>query len=268
MQMPTDPDAKWRVRLAFLSLAIVFAVGIYFARDLGRLRDDMAGRESRLAPQGATDARQTNEVPSQPPKDKSQDKSQRLLAMATNVAGETNAAMEKLSNEIAPPGIAKNIDFYAAASPGDLEALRRDLKTAETNATTFLPRYVALLKAERDSLEQYARANADNATVVRFLAGVDRRHADITDLTSRMLSARADYYRAYDNYVAFLAREYGAFKVDKGQFLFPLQYTFNRYNVVAGAMTAAATRVVELDREGKSLLTSQQERWTQSTNGK
>ena len=133
---------------------------------------------------------------------------------------------------------------------------------------TFLPRYVALLKAERDTVEGYLRANVDKGTAARFLASIDKRHADITDFTSRMLVARADYYRAYENYVAFLAREWGAYKVDKGQFLFPLQFTYNRYNAVAGAMTAAANRVVELDREGKTLLTSQQEQSTQPTNGK
>jgi hypothetical protein len=39
-----------------------------------------------------------------------------------------------------------------------LEALRRDLKTAEDNATTFMPRYIALFKAERDKVENYALA--------------------------------------------------------------------------------------------------------------
>lgn len=274
--MPRDPNAKWRVRLAFLSLFVVFAVGAYFARDLGRLQQSMAVRESRTALQDVTTAKQTAEALNQHPQDKSQDKSQeksldkfpQLLAMATKAADETNTAMDRLSNEIAPPGIAKNIDFYAAASPGDLDALRRDLKTAEANATTFLPRYVALLKAERDTVEEYLRANVDKGTAGKFLASIDKRHADITAFTSRMLAARADYYRAYENYVAFLAREWGAYKVDKGQFLFPLQYTYNRYNVVAGAMTVAANRVVELDREGKTLLTSQQEQSTPSISGK
>jgi hypothetical protein len=271
MQMASDPNPKWRVRLAFLSLFVVFAVGAYFVRDLGRLRDGLAGRESRTALPGTTDAKQTNEAPSQRLRDKSQEKSEKsqpLLAMVTRTADETNAAMEKLSNDIAPPSIAKTIDFYAAASPGDLESLRRDLKTAEANATTFLPRYVALLKAERATVEDHARTNVDRGTTSRLLQGLDKRDADITDVTSRMLQARADYYRAYQNYVAFLAREWGAYKVDKGQLLFPLQYTYNRYNVVAGAMTAAANRVVELDQEEKSLLATQQERWTQVINGK
>ena len=266
--MPRDPNAKWRVRLAFLSLFVVFAVGAYFARDLGRLQHGMAVRDNRTALQGATDAKQTAEPLNQHPQDKSLDKFPQLLAMATKAADETNTAMDRLSNEIAPPGIAKNIDFYAAASPGDLDALRRDLKTAEANATTFLPRYVALLKAERDTVEDYVRTNVDKGTAARFLASLDKRHADITAFTSRMLTARADYYRAYENYVAFLAREWGAYKVDKGQFLFPLQFTFNRYNAVAGAMTVAANRVVELDQEGKTLLTSRQEQSTPSITGK
>jgi hypothetical protein len=35
------------------------------------------------------------------------------------------------------------------ASRDDLDALRSGLKTAEVNAATFLPRYLALLKSER-----------------------------------------------------------------------------------------------------------------------
>jgi hypothetical protein len=275
MPMPRDPNAPWRVRLAFLSLFVVFAAGAYFARDLGRLRDSMAVRESPTTRQGAADAKPTTQAVNRPAQDKSQekfqdksqDRSQPLLAMAAKAADDTHAAMDNLSNEIAPPGVAKRIDF-GTASLADLEALRRDLKTAEANAATFLPRYVALLKAERDSVEQFARANVDKTAAGRFLASLDKRNAEITDFTSRMLSARADYYRAYDNYVAFLAREWGAYKVDKGEFLFPLQYTYGRYNVVAGAMTAAANHVIELDREGKALLTSQPEQPTQSVGGR
>ena len=262
--MPRDPDARWRVRLAFLSLIAVFATGVYFSGQLAKLQEGMAVRERRTASQGATEARPTAE----PVKQRTEDKFPELLAMATKAADDTNAAIENLTSEIAPPGIWKTIAFFATAGPNDLEALRRDLKTAEANATAFLPRYVAIVKAEHDSLDQYARANADRSTAARFLAGLDGRQAAITDFASRMLAARADYYRAYGNYVAFLAREYGAFKVDKDQFVFPLQFTYNRYNGVAGAMTAAANRVGELDQEGKTLLASQREQLTQSISGK
>ena len=261
--MSSDPNPKWRVRIAFLLLVAIFAVGIYFSGQLAKLQEGMAVRQNRTASQAA-DARQ----PSEPVKPRAEDKFPLLLATANKAADETDAAIENLTNEIAPPGIWKTIAFFATAGPNDLEALRRDLKTAEANARTFLPRYVAIVKAEHDSLDQYARANADRSTAARFLASLDRRQAAMTDFASRMLSARADYYRAYDNYVAFLAREYGAFKVDKGQFVFPLQFTYDRYNRVARAMTEAANRVGELDQEGKTLLASQREQLTQSISGK
>ena len=39
--MPSDPNAKTRVRIAFLLLFIVFSVGAYFVSDLSKLRDGM-----------------------------------------------------------------------------------------------------------------------------------------------------------------------------------------------------------------------------------
>ena len=257
--MPSGPIAKWRVRIAFLSLFVVFSAAAYFVAELGKLQEGMAARERQTALQAATDARQIDEALRQHP----QNKFLQMIAMATKAEDDTNAAIEGLSNDIAPPGVLKTIDFFGTASQSDLEALRRDVKAAESNATASLPRYAALLKADRDNVEKYALAHVDKVTAGRFLQSIDSQHAEITALTSRVLSARADFYRAYDNYVAFLAQEFGRYKVDKGQFLFPLQFTVNRYNVVAQAMTAAANRVAELDQEGKTLRTSQQERWTQ-----
>jgi len=53
-----------------------------------------------------------------------------------------------------------------------LEALRRDPKTAADNATTFMPRYIALFKAERDKVENYALALHIGKNIV---SGVGRR---------------------------------------------------------------------------------------------
>jgi hypothetical protein len=102
----------------------------------------------------------------------------------------------------------------------------------------------------------------------RLLDNIDKRHAEIAPLIARMLSARADFYRAYQNYVAVLVGEFGGYKVVNGQFIFPLQRTVDRYNVAAQAMTVAAKSVDELDAERKSLLQSQQERWQQFVSGK
>ena len=265
--MPSDPGAKTRVRIAFLLLfvfMIVFSVGAYFVADLGNLQESMAARESRTALQGITDPRQIDEALGQYPSNKFL----QMTAMATKAANETDAAIEKLSNEVEPPAISKAINL-GAASRSDLEALRRDLKTAEANATTFMPRYIALLKTERDNVEKYALSlHLGKDTISRFLDSIDKRHAEITAFTSRMLSARADFYRAYEKYVAVLVGEFGAYKVVKGQFIFPFQRTVDRYNVAAQAMTVATKRVAELEEERKSLLKSRQEGWVQFVNGK
>jgi hypothetical protein len=266
MEMPSGPNANSRVRIAFLFLfvMIVFSVGAYFASDLGKLQDSLAARETQTALQGITEPAQIDDALRQHP----QNKFLQMLAMATKAANETSAAVEKLSNELEPPAISK-AENLGAASRDDLEALRRDLKTAEANATTFMPRYVALLKTERENVEQYALSlHLRKDTVSRLLDNVDKRHAEITALTSRMLPARADFYRAYENYVAFLVKEFGAYKVVNGEFIFPFQHTVNRYNVAADAMTVAAKRVAELEEERKSQLNSQQERWQQLVNGK
>ena len=265
--MPSDPNANTRVRIAFLSLfvfMIVFSVGAYFVADLGKLQQSIAARESQAALQGITDARQIDQALRQHPSNKLL----QMIAMATKAADETNAAAEKLANEVEPPAISKDINL-GAASRNDLEALRRNLKTAEANATAFMPRYIALLKTERDNVQKYALSlHMEKDAVSRLLDSVDRRHAEITAVTSRASSARADFYRAYENYVAVLIGEFGAYKVVNGQFIFPFQPTVNRYNVAADAMTVAAKRVTESEEERKSLLKSQQDGWEQLVSGK
>jgi hypothetical protein len=135
------------------------------------------------------------------------------MAMANKAAIETNAAFEKLSDEIEPPTLSKDINLVTA-SRSDLEALRRNLKAAEANATTFTSRCVALLRTERDKVENYARSlHVDNDTVSSFLNGVDKRHATITAFNSKMMLARFEFYRAYQNHITVLVEEYGTYNV-------------------------------------------------------
>jgi hypothetical protein len=264
-EMPSDPKANARVRIIFfaLSFLIVAAVGAYFVADLGQLQDRVAAREGWAALQGSTDASQIEQALKQHP----QNKFLRMMATATKAADETDAAIEKLSGEVEPPAIARAGNLVTA-SRNDLEALRRDLKTAEANATAFMPRYVTILKAERDIVEQYAASlhlGKDGSR--RLLDDIDKRHAEITAFISRMLAARAEYYRAYQNYVGILVGEFGAYKVVGGQFIFPFQRTVDRYNVAAQAMTVAATHVAEMHKERKRLLQSRQERWQEFIRG-
>ena len=253
--------------MAFLLLFVFMvasSVGVYFLAKLSKQQESIAARESQSTLQGITDAKQIDEALKQHPSNKSL----QLIAMATKAADETNAAFEKLTNEIEQPAIPREINL-GVASRSDLEALRRNLKTAQANATAFMPRYAALLKTEYDNVEKYALSlHLEKDTVSRFLDGLDKRHAETTAFISKMLSARADFYRAYEGYVAVLAAEFGTYKVVNGEFIFPLQRAVDRYNVAAHAMMVATKRVADLDEERKSLQKSQQQRWEQFVSGK
>jgi hypothetical protein len=251
-----------RVRIAFLFLFIfivALSVGAYFLADFDKIQHGIAVRETQTALQGIADANQIDQALRRHPSNKIL----QIIAVATKAAGATGVATESLSAEIEPPSVSKSLDL-GTASRSDLEALVRDLKTAEANTTTFMPRYVALLKTERNKVESYALSlHVEKDTVSRFLEQLDKRHAKITDFTSQLLAARADYYRAYASYVAILVGEFGAYKLVNGQFIFPFQRTVDRYNVAAHAMTVGAKRVADLVDERKSLTQSQQHGWEQ-----
>jgi hypothetical protein len=223
-----EQRAKWRVRMAFAFLflfLIILSVGVYFVAGLGKFREIIAASET-----------------------------QHLAAMATQAANDTSVAIDELSNEFRPPTLSKDINSGTASRP-DLEALRSELETAEARATAFMPRYFALLKTEHERVENYAQSpRADRDAVSRVLDDIDKRHAKITAVISTMLLARADYYRAYENYLGVLVSNFGAYKVVNDEFIFMVRSAADRYNVAAQAMTIAANRVAELEEERKKVL--------------
>lgn len=265
--MASDRKATTRIVVAFACLFVVFGAlsyGAWYLSGLAGRQDGVAARESQAALQGITEPAQITGVLKQHP-------SSRLLqtlAMAIKATDGTNAAADKLAAEVEQPPIPRDINL-GAMNRDQLEAFRRNLKTAQANASAFMPRYTALLKSERDGIEKGALAlRADNDTIGRLMETVDRRQAELTAFTAKMMTARAEFYRAYESYVGVIAGEFGTYKVVDGQFIFPLQRTVDRYNVAATAMSAATKRVVALEEERASLLASQQSAWVQFANGK
>jgi len=180
---------------------------------------------------------------------------------------EIDLARQRLLNEAEPRDLLKRIDL-TASSRSDLEALGRDLKIAEANAATVEPRYIALIRAERDKIENDARSLAvGNNTLAKFMATMDKQHTDMTDLLSKVLAARLEFYGPYEKCVALLLRDFGIYKVENGQFIFPFQSTANSYNAAAGAMAAAARRMVDLEGERAILRQSQFNRWKSFADG-
>jgi hypothetical protein len=259
----SDHSARARIWVAFLLLFVFVAVVSVGAYYLGKLQETIAVLDGRIALDAVSNAEEIDAALARHPSNRVL----KLIATATKAGIETSAATEKLSQEMEPPALSKEINL-AAASRNDLEALRGDLKTAEANATSFLPRYLALVKAEHDRLEAYARSlNLEKNVFGRFMDRIDARQADIAAVTSNLLSARAEYYRAYEKCAAALVSDFGIYKVTNGQFVFPLQYMANRYNAAAGAKAAAAKRVAELEEKQRTLMQPSPKAWARFVSG-
>jgi hypothetical protein len=263
--MPSRSNARARVWLAFAFLFLLLgasAAGLYYLSDLSVLQDVGAEREGRAALQGITDAGQIDAVLASHPANPVL----QTIAMANRTSRETSAAIETLSGAIEPPSLAKKHDL-AAASPDELEQLARDFKTAQANAAGLLPRYQAVLRGERNKLQEYARLHVAGPLATKLLATVDARHAETAAFFAKMLSAREDFYRAYADYLAFLMGQSGSTKVVKGQFVFASKAAVDGYNAASDAMHAAASHVLALEDEQNKLARSQQEQWLQFIRG-
>ncbi|OKO75817.1 hypothetical protein AC629_33625 [Bradyrhizobium sp. NAS80.1] len=184
-----------------------------------------------------------------------------MVALARNDAVEIDAAAQRLLSEAEPRALPKLSDL-STSSLSDLEALRRDLKTAEGNAQTSEARYVALIKTARDKTETDVRSlNVGDDRVSGFMSMIDEQHTAWIELTSKTLASHAEYDSAYEKCVALLVRDFGTYKVTNGQFVFPFQSSANVLNRAATAMAAAAKRISELDDERTRLRQSRLSRW-------
>lgn len=261
---PIDRKARTRTWVAFALLFVILGVGGYFAVNFNNLRDRVGAIQTQTALQEIGGAIEFDAALKAHP----QNRVLLTIDKASKAAQETSLAADKLLGEIEPPSLSRTID-YAKASRGDLDALRADLKAAEAKAAAFAAQYLALLKAERDEVERFARSlNVGKDALGQILNNLDKRRAAAASVMSKVSSARADFYRAYEKYVAILEGEIGGFRIVNGEFIFPLQRTVDRYNAAAQGMTAAAKRVAESEEDRKNLTQSQREGWLQLAGGK
>ena len=262
MKASSDQKARLPGRLIFvLSLLCVFVIACvsfgYYVGDLTKFQTVDSTTEGRTALRGVNDPEQLDRVLKRHPSNKML----KMIALANTDLGEIDAAARQLLNDAEPRDFLKPIDL-SAYGRGDLDALRRDVKTAQGNAATITPRYVAVVSNARARLENDARSlDMESGTLSDFMTMIDEQHAEMMKLASEVLAARADYYNAYDRCVAVLVREFGIYKVTNGLVIFPLQSTADNYNRAATAMEAATKRISELEDERATLRRSQLNRW-------
>jgi hypothetical protein len=255
----TFSDRKSKVLAIFL-LCVVMTVcfgTLYFVGDLARFQEAISVREGQTALRSVNDPEQLDQALKQYPSNKIL----KMVALAKRDSVEMDIATRGLLTEAEPRDLSKQIDS-GTSSRSDLEALGHDLKTAESNATTFESRYFPLVKAERDKVEHDASVLEGKTNMLaKFMAMIDEQHADVKSLISRISAARLEYYAAYEKCVALLVREFGFYKVVNGQIIFRFQPTADSYNDAAAKMAAAASRLKELDAERTTLKQSQLDRW-------
>jgi hypothetical protein len=237
----SDTKSKPSGRLPLILVGVFVVAGFVaalFVGDLGKLQETVIADEGRAVLREVNDPGQLDQALKQHPANRIL----KLVGLATEEAAEFDAVTRKLLS--------------------DLEALRRDLKTAENNAAALKPRMAALIKTRRAAIESRARAlGVESNTMARFMAAIDEQHAEAMVLAAKMLAARAEYYGAYDKCVALLLREFGSYRVANGQFVFRLQPTADSYNAAANAMAAAPKRMAELEEERTAQKQSQLNRW-------
>jgi hypothetical protein len=255
-----DRKEKTTGRLPLVILgafAIACLVALVLVGDLARYQDSVMVGESKAALADVTDREQLDQALRKYPSNRIL----KLVALANEKSAEIEIATRKMLNEVEPATLSTPVDL-TAASRNDLEALRRDLKTAESNVTALSARISALTKAKHDELQSSARAlGMEKSTIARFMAAVDEQQAEITALFAKVLAARAEHYAGYGQCAALLVREFGSYKVSNGQFVFRLQPTADSYNTASGAMLAATKREAEMEEERGALRRSQLDRW-------
>lgn len=255
----TEPRRRPIVILLLLGLFVTACLGgvMYVVGDLTKFQTAVSEREARTALRDVSDPEQLDQALKRYPSNRSL----RMLALARNDAVEIDAAAQRLLGEAEPRALPKLNDL-STSNLSDLEALRRDLKTAEGSAPTSEARYVALIKTARDKVEKDVRSlNVGGDRVSGFMSMIDEQHKAWIELTSKTLASHAEYDSAYEQCVALLVRDFGAYKVTNGQFVFPFQSSANALNRTAAAMAAAAKRISELDDERTRLMQSRLSRW-------
>jgi hypothetical protein len=258
----SDQKADTRRRptlvLSLLGVFVLACLGLgYYVGDLAKFQTVNPARESQTALRGVSDPEQLDRLLRQYPSNKML----KMVALANKDSVEIDAAARRLLNDAEPRDFLKPVDL-GAYSRSDLDTLGRDVKTAQGNAATFTPRYIALLNDERAKLENDARLlGAESGAVSEFMTMIDEQHAEMITLASKVLAARAEYYNAYEQCVAVLVREFGSYKVTNGQVVFQFQSTADSFNRAVTALNEAAKHIAELEDERRTLRRSQPNRW-------
>jgi hypothetical protein len=172
-----------------------------------------------------------------------------LTQKAAQAEAATDAIAQKLWALIEPPGM--QAPDYATAKRAELEKYLRELQTAEANVAGAQSQYAALLKAERDLIEESARSSGlGEGGRTELLTRIDDRHRTSLDLANRMLQARADLYRAMQGMQTIAIEQFGKYKAGPdGSIRFSNKAAGDRLSAAGDEVNAANKRLDLIEDE-------------------
>lgn len=196
---------RWPYVVAIAVVAAIVAAGVIYATRTAPMRVEP---EARVAlPASAPAEQPKNEVVTRDPAAVLAE----LIGKAAQAEAATDAIAQKLWALIEPPGM--QAPDYATAKRGELENYLRELQTAEANVAGAQSQYAALLKAERDLIEESARSSGlSEGSRTELLTRIDDRQRVSLDVANRMLQARGDLYRAMQGMQTIAIEQFGKYK--------------------------------------------------------
>ncbi len=241
--LPAATKRRWPLVAAIAVVAAIVAAGVIYAPRTAQVGVKPEARVVLPAPA----------APEQPKKEVVAQDPAIILAELTGKAAQAEAATEaivqKLWALIEPPGM--QAPDYATASRGELENYLRELQTAEANVAGTRSQYGALLKAERDLIEESVRASGlGEGSRTEFLTRIDDRQRTSLELASRMLQARADLYRAMQGMQAIAIEQFGKYKATPdGSIRFSNKAAGDRLAAAGDEVNAANKRLDLIEEE-------------------
>jgi hypothetical protein len=244
---PATWKRRWWPYIAALALLVVIVAAgtIYVSRNIRTVSEPEARVVLPATPEPTPQPQQQQ----QPKQEAAKPDPAAVLAQLTEKAAQaavaTDAIAQKLWASIEPASM-QTPPSYATASRSDLEGYFVDLETAEANAAAAGSQYAALLKAERDLIEEAARSSGlAESEWGGLLAAIDERHRAALELTNEMSRARGDLYRAMQGVQAIIVDQYGKYKiVADGQIQFATKAMTDRM-VAAAEQERAASKALD-----------------------